>query len=252
MTYICMLNRLFSLSLLSLALMTGAKAQPIFTEKFEKASISENEGEVDSETMWTARGRRGLLSVMPDEDGLKSGNVMKITKGLVYVSFPDVKLEVGDSISVSFRYRFAEQAEDKGFPFRFGLFKDSNGTPADGLAPGYWMMTNPAAEEGKSFIVVEEGTDSSLGGGQDFAALEGDFPSPNGGPAVNKVTFKIERTADDAVDVSAQLNDDSAYTRTDGKGKVTQFNSFAISIATMANTQFLVDDVVLSVARKGK
>lgn len=235
-----------------MALAVDAKAETLFNETFEKASVAENVGEVEGETVWTARGRRGLLSVMPDEDGLKSGSVMKITKGLVFVSFPEVKLAVGDSISISFRYRFALQAEDKGFPFRFGFFNSSSDTPADGSAPGYWVMSTPAEDEGKSLIVVEEGTDSSVGGGQDFAALEGDFPSPSGGPAVNKVTFKIERTAEDSVDISAQFNDDSAYTRTDGKGKVTQFNAFAISIATMAPTEFLVDDVVLSVSRQGK
>lgn len=232
--------------------MIDTHAEPIFNETFEKASIDENVGEVEGETAWFARGRRGLLSVTPDEAGLSSGNVLKITKGLVYVTFPDVQLAVGDSLSVSFRYRFAEGAQETGFPFRFGFFKDSNGTPSDGLAPGYWLMSNPATDEGTAMIVVEEGTDSSMGGGQDFAALEGSFPAPNGSPAVNKVTFKVERTAEDGVDISAQFNDDSAYTRTDGKGKVTQFNGFAISIATMANTQFLVDDVILSVDRKVK
>jgi hypothetical protein len=247
-----MLNRLVLFSLLTATFVFDVKAETIFTETFEKASLTENAGEVEGEVIWTARGRRGMLGVMPDEEGLKSGNVMKITKGLVYVSFPDVKLEVGDSVSISFRYRFAEKAEDKGFPFRFGLFKDSNGTPADGLAPGYWLMTNPGEDEGKSMIVVEEGTDNSLGGGQDFAALEGDFSSPSGNSEVNKVTFTVERAAEDSVDISAQFNDDSANTRTDPRGKVTQFNAFAISLATMANTQFLVDDVVLSVSRKGK
>lgn len=247
-----MFRRSYLVALFVLTALGNIRAETIFTETFEKASNTENAGEVEGEVLWTARGRRGMLSVMPDEDGLKSGNVMKITKGLVYVSFPDVKLEVGDSVSISFRYRFAEKAQDTGFPFRFGLFKDSNGTPADGLAPGYWLMTNPGEDEGKTMIVVEEGTDSSLGGGQDFAALEGDFSSPSGGTQANKVTFTIERASEDSVDISAQFNDDSANTRTDPKGKVTQFNAFAISLATMANTQFLVDDVVLTVTRKAK
>lgn len=247
-----MFNRRVILGVLGLASLATVCAEPIFTETFEKASVDENVGEVEGEAAWMARGRRGLLSVTPDEAGLNSGNVMKITKGLVYVTFPDVQLEVGDSISISFRYRFADAAQDTGFPFRFGFFKDSNGTPSDGLAPGYWLMSNPATDEGKAMIVVEEGTDSSMGGGQDFAALDGDFPAPNGSSTVNKVTFKIERTAEDGVDITAQFNDDSAYTRTDGKGKLTQFNGFAISIATMANTQFFVDDVVLNVDRKSK
>ena len=41
-------------------------------------------------------------------------------------------------------------------------------------------------------------------------------------------------------------------TRTDSTGTVTAFNAFAISIASMETSEFLIDDVALNIIRKDK
>ena len=243
---------LLPLVLLNLATVAGAETGPVFKEDFEAASQTENAAAVDGATTWTSRGNRPLLSVVGDTDGLKSGNALKVAKGFVYVTFPEVALQVGDSIELSFRYRFGQPPQEAGFPLRIGLYKDSNGNPADGLAPGYWFMSNPGAEGGKSMVVVEEGTDGSPGGGSDFKGLQDLFPGPATGTTANKFKWTIQRSTDTTVDMAIQTNDDSPVTRTDSAGTVTAFNAFAVSIASMENTEFLIDDVALNVIRKDK
>ena len=122
---------------LGLALVFAAHAETVFKENFDTASQVENAAAVDGATTWTCRGSWPQLAVVGDADGLKSGNALKIAKGFVYVTFPEVALKEGDSLELSFRYRFALPPQESIFPLRIGLYKDSNGNPADGYAPGY-------------------------------------------------------------------------------------------------------------------
>ena len=52
--------------------------------------------------------------------------------------------------------------------------------------------------------------------------------------------------------MTIETNDDPPVARADPAAKVTGFNAFAISIASMQNTEFLIDDVALNVIRKEK
>ena len=233
-----------------MALVGGVFAESVFVEDFEKASAAESVGMVDGAAAWQTRGNRPLLSVMEDTDGLKAGNALRMTKGLVFVNFPEVELAEGDSLEVSFRYRFPEALQETGFPFRVGVAWDESGNPAEGNTPGYWFMSNPGAENGLAMINLEEGTDGSLGGGSDIPILAPQFQTPASGTGVNKLTLTVARPSGDGVDVSARINDDSPNTRTDTAGKVTKFNVLALSIATNGSTEFLVDDVNVTVNRK--
>jgi len=246
-----MKNHFLAIFSFHLVLLAGVQAETVFKEDFEAAAETENAAAVDGATTWTSRGNRPLLSVVVDSEGLKSGNTLKISKGFVYVTFPEVVLQEGDSLELSFRFRFAQPPQETGFPLRIGLYKDSNGNPTDGYAPGYWFMSNPAAEGGKSMVVMEEGTDGSPGGGSDFKGLQDLFPGPATGTAVNKFKWTILRSSV-GVDMAIQTNDEPPVTRADKAGKVTRFNAFGISIASMENAEFLIDDVALNVIRKDK
>lgn len=241
-----------ALCALTLPLLTGARAQTVFHETFEAAGEMENVSGVDGSVTWTSRGSRKLLSTTTDPEGLKSGNALKISRGVAYVTFPEVILEDGDSLVLSLRYRFGQPPQEKGFPIRFGLYKDPGGNPADGFAPGYWFMSNPNAEGGKSMIVVEEGTDGLMGGGTDFGGLQDLFPGAASGTAAVKMTWTLLRSPTGSVEISAQVNDDPPVTRTDPAAKVTTFNAFAISIASIENADVLVDDITLTVVRGTK
>ncbi|MEI8309437.1 MAG: hypothetical protein WCH98_01645 [Verrucomicrobiota bacterium] len=247
-----MKNKYLGMISLHLALLAGAYAETVFKEDFSASSETENASAVDGATTWTSRGSRPLLGVVGDTEGLKSGSSLKISKGFVYATFPDVTLNEGDALELSFRYRFAQPPQETGFPLRLGLYNATSGNPADGLSPGYWFMTNPAAEGGKSMVVYEEGTDGSPGGGSDFSALQDLFPGPAAGTTVSTFKWTILRSSGGSVDIATQTNDDAPVTRTDQGGKVTTFNAFAISIASMVNSEFLIDDIALNVIRKDK
>lgn len=247
------MKKLFPVVLsLQLASLMGLHAEIIFSEDFEKASREEGASLVDGAGSWHSRGNRLFLGVVEDSDGLKSGSALRITKGLVYVSIPEVDLAEGDSLEVSFRYRFANAPQETGFPLRIGLAWDDSGNPEGGNAPGYWFMTNPSVENGNAMILLEEGTDGSMGGGSDIPILPPMFQAPASGTAVTKVAFTVSRPSDGVVDVTSQINEDSPVTRSDTNAKVTKFNVFAISLATTGETDFMVDDVKVTVNRKAK
>lgn len=237
---------------LQLAPLVELHADSIFVEDFEKASGEEGVSMVEGAGSWQSRGNRLFLGVVEDNDGLKSGKVLRVTKGLVYVSFPEVELAEGDSLEVSFRFRFAVAPEENGFPLRVGLAWDDSGSPDGGNAPGYWLMTNPGVENGNAMLLLEEGTDGSMGGGSDIPILPPMFQAPASGTAASKLTLTVSRASSGVVDVTSQFNEDSPVTRSDTNAKVTKFNVFAISLATMGETDFMVDDVKMTVNRKAK
>jgi len=77
------------------------------------------------------------------------------------------------------------------------------------------------------------------------------FPAPASGTTVNKFKWTILRCSG-VVDMMIQTGEEASVTRADKAGKVTRFNALAISIASMANTENLIDDVALNVTRKDK
>lgn len=244
--------RTSALAMLSFSAALALHAESIFVEDFEKASGEEGVSMVEGAGSWHSRGNRLFLGAVEDSDGLKSGKVLRVTKGLVYVSFPEVDLAEGDSLEVTFRFRFALAPEENGFPLRIGLAWDDSGNPDGGNAPGYWLMTSPGVENGNAMLLLEEGTDGSMGGGSDIPILPPMFQAPASGTAVTKVAFTVSRPSDGVVDVTSQINEDSPVTRSDTNAKVTKFNVFAISLATMGETDFMVDDVKVTVNRKAK
>jgi hypothetical protein len=244
--------RLSAIAALNLAAVLALHAESVLIEDFEKASDIENVSAVEGTAIWTSRGDRQFLSVVKDEEGLKAGNALRMIKGLVYVTFPEVTLEEGDSLELSFRYRFAQAPQEAGFPLRIGIYKDDNGDPVSGNSPGYWFMSCPGVENGNAMIILEEGTDGALGGGKDIPMLQPMFQGPASGTVPNKVKLTVTRNSADTVDVTSQVNEDSPNTRTDTTGKISQFNAFAISLATDGETDFLMDDVTLTVTRKAK
>lgn len=242
----------FPLVLLNLTFLITVHAENLVTETFDKASETENIGAVEGAAIWTSRGDRPFLSVVKDDDGLKSGNALRMTKGLAYVTFPEVALEEGDSLELSFRYRFAEPPEETGFPLRVGIFKDEAGQPVSGNTPGYWFMSCPGVENGNAMLIFEEGTDGALGGGSDIPILPPMFHGPASGTVPNTLKMTITRADSGSVDVTSQINDEPPNTRNDSTGNITQFNVFAISLATNGETDFVLDDATLTVKRKAK
>ncbi|MEO7933395.1 MAG: hypothetical protein ABIT76_09585 [Chthoniobacterales bacterium] len=230
---------------------TVANAKELLKETFENASGGEELARsLDASTTWICRGSREGIAVTTDPSGLNHGKAMNIKNVLCYTDIPEAELQVGDSLHLTFRFRYRGTGQENAFPLRVGFVGNGSGQVMDGNSPGYWYLTNPNAAKGNAMIAFEEGTDGALGGGSDIAALGKVEEASHCGTQVSNFSMTVSR-GPEGITIECKEGDAESFSRVDAASKVTLFNILAISVIG-SEGDFVVDDIDLTLKKADK
>lgn len=236
--------------LILLALGTsGLQAAPLASDNFDSPDADAVAQEAKSSLTWTAKNQNFVFRLVEDTDGLASGKSLSLSMpfhyGGLYVPFPQVSLERGQKLKAALRFRFSTPPPPVTNGLRFGLIDSKSDNPADGSAPGYWIMTNPGSSENDACAFFEAGTDTGLGGGQDLEQLGKNAMSSAAETGPHNLVFSISR-GDDGIEISWQIDGGDVQTRQDPLGKTTAFNAFALAVGDISQVDLLLDDLEIS------
>lgn len=237
--------RTYTSSILALGcgfiLLPLAHAVTVAEDSFEDTYEIDKTSIVESQTLWESPTPRQFLAVMSD-DALGSGRVLVILNGIAYTRIPDTDLEVGQSVTLSFRFRSLDQELAYPIPLRIGLCENNDGNPDVGDTKGYWLFTGPGPET-NSGITFEDNIDSSLGGGNDGESV-GDYFKLNYDWSIpHMLTIKFSRPSQDIIEISSRIDDGPEHIVRDAKALLTNFNLLAVRLANTPQSAFLLDDL---------
>lgn len=189
---------------------------------------------------WFTLGSPSVI-VVDDSGGIGFGNALQLTplstgRGLV-AGFPPVFLDDGDSLALTFNWRFTgttglNQAKN----LRFGLHS-SNGTPVTSDASsatnndkGYFVAINPGASGSSVILHREAGGDGGILGGNDWSTFGAHGMSLNAGTAPHFASLTLTRSGSSLL-VNAQVDNLAPATGTSTSIVTNTFDQFAITLA---------------------
>lgn len=236
-------------SLMTLLVLTCSHAAKVASDNFDSQEAETSPQLVKSSLEWNAKNQNFVFQLIEDTYGLNSGNSLLISMpyhyGGLYVSFPEVSLEQGQTLTASLRFRFSAPPPPATNGLRFGFIEGTAENPADGSSPGYWVMTNPGLSEQDACIFFEAGTDTGLGGGEDLEMLGKVAMSAAVDTEPHTLVISVTRAAD-GNEISWQLDEGDVQTRMDPNHKALVFNTFALCIGDLSNIELLIDDLDIS------
>lgn len=211
------------------------------------------------------QGTGGTLSVADDPagTGFGAGNALFFDSGGTFRRFlgvfdTPITIAPGETLNLSFDYRFPAAPASTGGNFRFGLYNDG-GTPltADTTSSsartndfGYAVTTNPgsAAANGTSITKEAAGDDilggSSPGGLVTFGTAGGSVAS---GTTPHTATLSVSRNlAGTALSFSGQLDNAAIFSGTDNSPSTFTFHEFALGSGGV-EIDFAIDNVIINV-----
>lgn len=213
-----------------------------------------------NDTTWFLNNTTSSSLSVASDPVINSGNALRLNATAsfrkFFGSFGAVTLAQGETLQLSFDYRFHEAASGAGL-FRFGLYNNggsapnADGSPADNDDFGYAAITNPGADVSNGTSVNSEiAGDAALGG----SAPSGLIVFGTTGASVNVGTtlpgnavFSITRNFDDSLTVSSSINGQSAASGTITTSPITYtFHHAVIGLGSSAS-DFSVDNVNVSV-----
>lgn len=237
-------------SALTLCLAAGfssLQAGSLASDNFDSPDVQVSRESVTSVLEWKTKNPNFTLGVDEDAEGLKSGKVLRVSMpfhyGGLFTAFPETILNPGQTLKISLRFRFTQPPPAVSNAFRLGLFNSSSGDPADGSAPGYWVMLNPGAAANDATVQFEAGSDGKMGGGDDMSPLGSNAASFEAGIEPHTLVLAVTRGGS-GVEVSWQIDGES-QSREDAESRITTFNGFAIAAGDLSQTDLLVDDVTI-------
>ena len=206
------------------------------------------------DTAWYTLGAP-TISIVNDSAGIGSGNALQLAatgstgRGIV-AGFPAQTLADGDSITLSFNWRFTGTIGlNQANSLRYGLHS-SNGTPvtADNTTQsdndkGYFVMTNPGAAGTATTLKRETGGAPGVLGGTDWSGLGTAGASVSGSTVKHTSTIVITRSGSNLV-VSASIDNLAAATGTDSVPVTYTFDQFGITLAgATLPSPILIDNI---------
>jgi hypothetical protein len=166
---------------------------------------------------------------------ISDGNALNVnaTAGFnrIWTNFAGVTLNPGDSLTLSFDYRFTQNPADTASQFRVGLFNNGGTNNTEGNDFGYGFATNVGLNSSTGTNVWEEGVGTSILGGSPggivaFGTAGASVNSPNTG--AHSVVYTMTRNLSGGLDFSASIDGGLAATGTDATPATTTFHVLAI------------------------
>ncbi|MES2310415.1 MAG: hypothetical protein V4507_16300, partial [Verrucomicrobiota bacterium] len=165
---------------LKISLIVGLMLVPSFSASIINDTFTDGgrtNGADLADMNWLMLTTTSSVAVADDSAGIGSGNALKFStggtfRGLVGLFGSNTQLGVGDTITVSFNYRYNTAPTSSGAGLRFGIF-DDGGTPqtSDGSESGirfndagYGANLNPGAAGSSLSLHKESAGDEILGG----------------------------------------------------------------------------------------
>lgn len=193
------------------------------------------------------------VAIVNDAAGLASGNAMQLTSTTTFQALighcPWIYLNNGDSVMLSFRWRFTGTTGlNQARVLRFGLH-EFNGTPAitDNTGAtvndrGYFIAANAGATGSNTSINRETGADPVLSG-NDVTVIGSAGASVVAGTTAHSATFTITRSGN-SLSFSANIDGQAAASATDASPVTYAFDQVGILLGGGSVTSPLVVDNV--------
>jgi hypothetical protein len=211
---------------------------------------------------WWSAQNTPLLTIVSDTGGINHGNALQVDtsnggngRQVFANQFGNVSLgaNVGDSLKLSFAFRFTTIVTGDGTTLLFGLYND-NGTTitADNQKPtsdddaGYFAAIGFGTFSAAS-VMRETGSGGALMSGNDIAdTTTGSSPIAINDLLAHTATFTLTRSASDAVHLELTIDGVSRASGEDSPLILTTFNELAF-LNEAKELDYLVDNVKLEI-----
>lgn len=230
---------------------TSQSAIVLINDQFNDGGVGDGADPLD--IAWT-NSNVSTLSVAADAV-IGGGNALSVTAtssfNRIWGAYPTgVTLAPGETLTLSFDYRFTQAPSNTSGSFRFGLYNNGGTETGETDNFGYAVSTNPGSNSSTTTVNSETAGNSMLGGaspnGLSILGTAGQsFNSPTTG--FQSAVFSIFRTLDgNSLELSASINGGTAATATHNTPLTFTFHGIVFGQGGVQHN-YALDNILLTV-----